>query len=694
MRRLGNLALRWIEQWPRTILCAFGAAALGALLGVDYRVGHSYEDWIDRNDPAALDYQAMKSTFGDADTLQVAFERRALTPDNVARYYELIGQLRERAGVLNVFEPAELFLGADETVAPSDDAAREFRQQRRDRVADFRNVLIAQDANTLGPLLLLDPARQDLAAGILSAVTTGFSALAVRPALAGTVVVSAALESAIGRDLTRVAILLLATSLALLLWVFRDGVATLAVVLGTALSTLFAFAITGLLGLTINLLTLLLVPLVFCVSLTTAIHLLARRVDGSWQLREAYLRVLPPLVIATVTSAVGCLAFANAPQSIVARMGVVMPAAVIVTFLTMMLAVPALLVSCGRVAQPAGGTAGRAWIPGPKVRRAVSLVLMTSCVLGAWRLPALTREPDAFKFFAEDSAIVRAYHYVEDRLSGMLVVDLVIRATDGAPVTDGRHRADVENLLTRLRALPGLTTVVSGYDLLRMPGAAEALPSELGTAFFTTDRRATRVSLRFRNADGRPYAESAHAIGQAWDTVAPHGLSLTVTGLIPLILAAQDELLATQGVTLVAGLALVCALLVPVFRSARLFVLALVAIFIPLLVAAGAMSWLEIPLNSINLFVGSVILGLVVDDAIYLLHACHVHGAIAPALDEVGSALTLSSLVVGLAFATLVGTQLVPIRQFGALSVIVVAAAWACDTCLLPTLLEARRGPA
>lgn len=690
MRQLGELALRLIEQWPGTVLGVFGVAALSAVLGVDYRVGHSYEDWIDRHDPAALEYREMKSTFGDADTLQVAFERRALTADSISGYFDLVADLRERDGVLNLFEPAELFLDADEANPPGDEAAHEFRLQRRGRAPDFRNVLIAQDANTLGALLLLDPDRKDLTTELLAAVTKGFSQLALRPALAGTVVVSEALKDAIGHDLAVVALLLLATSLGLLLLLFRDLLATVAVLLGTALSTLFAFAITSLLGLTINLLTLLLVPLVFCVSLTTAIHLLARRADGSWQLREAYLRVLPPLVIATVTSAIGCLAFANAPQSIVARMGLVMPAAVLVTFLTMMLAVPALLVRCGRVACPAAASPGWTWIPGSRVQRLVSILLLLSTILGVWHLPSLTREPDAFKFFAEDTPIVRDYRYVEGRLSGMLVVDLVIRATDGASVTGNEHRTVVEALIARLRTLPGLTTVVSGYDLLQMPGSMEAMPSGLGGAFFTPDRLATRLSLRFRNADGHPYAESARAIRQAWDSLAPRGLSLSVTGLIPLILAAQDELLAVQGTTLIAGLALVCALLIPVFRSTRLFVLAVIAIFVPLVIAAGAMSWLGIPLNSINLFVGSVILGLVVDDAIYILHAYQSHGAFGPALDEVGTALSLSSLVMGLAFATLACTQLLPIQQFGALSVIVVAAAWACDTCLLPTLLARR----
>jgi len=103
------------------------------------------------------------------------------------------------------------------------------------------------------------------------------------------------------------------------------------------------------------------------------------------------------------------------------------------------------------------------------------------------------------------------------------------------------------------------------------------------------------------------------------------------------------------------------------------------------------MVWLAIPVNAINLFVGSVILGLVVDDAIYLLHAYRETGDIDAALAEVGSALGITSISVGLAFASLAFSELVPIRQFGLLSAIAVACAWACDVCLLPTLIGLRR---
>lgn len=681
------LALRLIERHPRALVLAFLAAAALALAGGGFHVGHSYEDWIDRDDPSWRDYRAMADEFGDADTVLAAFPRTDLNADTVAGYYTLIDELRSRPGVLEVFEPAELLLGADAETPPLAVSVDDLRVMLADSAPDWRNVLVARDLSLLSPLLLLDPARRDTHASTLQALQHGMGALGITPLLAGTVVFGETLKTAIADDLTRVVMLLLASAAALLLYFFRDPIACAAVFAGVALSVIYSLKLCALIGLSVNLLTLLLVPLVFCVSLTTAIHLLARRDGGVWRLREAYPQVVRPLAIATTTTALGCLAFANAPQSIIARMGIAMPGAVVFTFLTSMLFVPAVLALLGRL-ERAPTVHLRSGIPSRRARQAGSLLLMLLAIAAAASLPRLTREPDAFHFFADEAGLVRAYRAIEARISGLLVVDVVIRSTAG-PVDAPAARAAVEAFLQDLRALPTLTTVVAGYDWLSIAGGAA--PAALGAAFFNDARSATRISLRFRNADSPPYRQLAQEIRARWARHALPGLDLTLTGVIPLILDAQDRLLRVQGLTLMAGLGLACLLLLPFFRTPGLMALAAVATFVPLLVTAGAMVWLAIPVNAINLFVGSVILGLVVDDAIYLLHAYRETGDIDAALAEVGSALGITSISVGLAFASLAFSELVPIRQFGLLSAIAVACAWACDVCLLPTLIGLRR---
>jgi len=683
-------ALRLIERHPRALVLSFVAVAALALAGGGFHIGHRYEDWIDRDDPSWRDYRAMTDEFGDPDTVLAAFPRTRLNADTVAGYYALIDELRSRPGVLEVFEPAELLLGADAETPPQAVNVEDLRTMLTASTPDWRNVLVSRDLALLSPLLLLDPARRDTHAATLLALQDGLGALGISPLLAGTVVFGETLKTAIAGDLTRVVILLLVSAAALLLYFFRDPVACAAVFAGIALSVIYSLKLCALIGLSVNLLTLLLVPLVFCVSLTTAIHLLARRDGCVWRLHDAYPQVVRPLAIATTTTALGCLAFAHAPQSIIARMGIAMPGAVVFTFLTSMLFVPAVLALLGRL-ERAPTIHLRSGIPPRRARQVGSVLLVLLAIAAALSLPRLTREPDAFHFFADEAKLVHAYRAIEAQLSGLLVVDVVIRSTAG-PVDAPATAAAIEAFLQDLRTLPSLTTVVSGYEWLRLAGTAA--PAALGAAFFNGSRSATRISLRFRNADSPPYQHLAQEIRTRWARQAPADLELTLTGVIPLILDAQDRLLRMQGLTLVAGLGLACLLLLPFFRTPCLMALAGIATFVPLLVTAGAMVWLAIPVNAINLFVGSVILGLVVDDAIYLLHAYRETGDIEAALTDVGSALGITSISVGLAFASLAFAELVPIRQFGLLAAIAVACAWACDVCLLPTLIALHRRPA
>lgn len=692
MRRLIRCTLDLIEHRPGRVIVTFALVGLLACSAGSFRIGHSLEDWIDRDDPAWRDYAALRADFGDADTVLAAFPRAALRPATIARYYDLIDALRARPGIVGVFEPAELLLGADATTPPLEANIEDLRRSLATAVPDWRNVLVSRDVERLSVLLLLDPARRDTHAATLAALREGFAALGVTPHYAGTAVFGETLKDAIASDLARVVALLIVASAALLLGCFRDPLASLAVFAGLAVSIVCSLAVCGLIGLTVNLLTLLLVPLVFCVGLTSAIHLFARRTAGVWRLRDAWPGVVRPLAIATTTTALGCLAFANAPQVIVARMGIAMPAAVVITFLTSMLLVPALLAAGGRLGRVPVVQMPRA-VPSPAWRRRLAVLLGVLAIAAALSLPQLTREPDALRFFPADAALVRDYRAIESHFSGLLVADLVIRTTHGR-IDVPAARAVIERFLASLREIPELTTVVAGYDLLQWSSAAADSP--LGSAFFDATRAATRVSLRLRNTGAvtRDWPAIAADIHARWATVATPDLVLTQTGLIPLILDAQDRLLRVQGLTLLAGLAIACVLLWPFFRTPGLVALAAIATFVPLLVTAGAMVWLGIPINAINLFVGSVILGLIVDDAIYLLHALREHGDIEAALAEIGPALGITSLSIGLAFATLVTCELVPIRQFGLLSAIAVATAWACDTCLLPALIARRQAHA
>lgn len=688
MRTAAAVLARLVARHPRAIVLTAVAATLAALLAHPLVVGHDYADWIDHDSPHYRAYAALEHDFGDADTVMAAFDIATLDDDaRRAAYFALVAHLRTLPGVADVVDPVARFLGADRAHAPDDVDRAILADALSARDNDYRHLLVSRDARTMALLVLLDPDRRAAHTGAVRALVDGLAAAGIPAAYAGTAYFSSVLAAAIGSDLARVITLLLGVALLVLVVFLREARFVAAILAGIALASGAALAIAAACGLTLNLLTLLLMPLVLGVVLTTTVHLFTRRVDGAWHYDDAIARVLAPATSAALTTALGCLSFHFAPQALIARMGLVMPLAVLVAFAVALVFVPALL----------AWLAPHASLPPPRFRRLavprgaraiVALALIAAALAAAAGLPRLTTNPDALFFFAADSRVMRDYRDIEQRLAGLLSVDLVIRDPSGGTVREGANAAAIERFAAALADLPELTTVLAGHDLdwMELLGI-ERVPG-LGGALYTTDGSGARLVLRLRNVDARPWSTIAADIEGRW-AATPHGqLELEVTGLVPLILEAQDRLLHVQGRMLPLVLGVICLVMLALYRRPRVLAAAVAANFLPLVVTAGTMAWCGIALNSINLFVGSVMLGIVVDDTIHLLHAWQQHGRVEPALAEVGDALWVTSVTVALAFAALAASSLVPVREFGLLSVLAVATAWLADTCLLPVMLQ------
>lgn len=683
----GMVAL--VERRSGAIVAVFLLAAAACAGLTDFRIGHSYDDWIDHDSPRYADYRRLVADFGDADTLMAVFPLTALDARARAPYFSLVERLRAMRGVRAVFEPASLLLGASAEQAPDADDVTILRDAFASAPPDYRSVLVSRSVETLGLLLLLDQTMPATHPAVLEALRDGLAGIGIAADLAGTAYFSATLQDAIGSDMQRVVILLALTAIIVLVIFLRDVLVVVSIFAGIAMATLYALALSSAAGLSINLMTLLLLPLVFCVGITCAVHLFTRGDAAGWRYAEALPHLFAPTVVATLTTAAGCATFGAAPQRAIADMGLIMPGAVAITVLTVFLFVPALYGVLGRGRHPPPPRLA-AVTPSRGAQRFVAAALVVLAGAALLALPALKINPDALFFFAEDAVLSRAYRDIEARLTGLLVADVVIRSTDGERVTSATNVAAVTGFIKAARTIPELTAVVSGYDFLRYRQFEVPSPPALAGAFFTADERAARLVFRLRNVSRRPYSAMATDILDAWRAQGAKGLDLRITGLIPMILDAQDELLHAQTGMFLAGIAAVCFVLALFARAPRLVVPALLANFIPLLLAAGAMIWFDIPINSINFFVGGVVLGIIVDDTVYILHAYEQLGSITAALREVGGAVGITTVTVAVAFGILVSAELVPIRQFGMLSVVAITGAWLCNVCLLPVMLAAR----
>jgi hypothetical protein len=133
-------------------------------------------------------------------------------------------------------------------------------------------------------------------------------------------------------------------------------------------------------------------------------------------------------------------------------------------------------------------------------------------------------------------------------------------------------------------------------------------------------------------------------------------------------------------------------------RSLRMTLLGLGANALPCLLMHGGLALAGRPLSVASAMIGSVILGLVVDNAIYFLHgfreakrSAQPRLAVARTLQRSGRAVTVTCLVLALSFLTGLAGELATTREFGLLASGSILAAWAANVLFLPAFLLVRR---
>jgi predicted RND superfamily exporter protein len=129
---------------------------------------------------------------------------------------------------------------------------------------------------------------------------------------------------------------------------------------------------------------------------------------------------------------------------------------------------------------------------------------------------------------------------------------------------------------------------------------------------------------------------------------------------------------------------------------------------LPLVVILGAMGWLDIPLDMSTVLIGSVAIGLVVDDTIHFMHnfrryfeqSGSVEVAVARTMDTAGRAIMVTSIVLAGGFYISVVSELRSSVIFGSLVGTTVILALAADYFVTPALMKvvnrqlAKMGPA
>lgn len=552
---------------------------------------------------------------------------------------------------------------------------------------------------------------------------------------------------------------------ALSFWTLRS-VRLAGLVLGVSYYTaLISTALVPITGGSMNMVLVVMPTLLFVTTLSVAIHIAnywqhAAANDMRTAIVEAVKTAYVPCLWAGLTSAVGQASLMTSSLTPVRDFGLYSAIGTLVSLVVTLYGLPALMqILPAKKAPKAEDLDNAFWHAlAAWVARHYRGVIITSLLLAAgctWGLTRFKTETKVIRYFADTTRTVRDYDWLEDNLSGIIPVEVIVRFDrESQQQLKFLQRRDlVQQIEDRIKKVPEISGALSLSDFLPEEPAVPATASKSRLVKYAAASRAieTRVKSgehtaartllavaddnsdlnakqdelwritaqvaimsQLNYADLRKELDEicmsvlretsgasvekvpAGAAGRAFHPGASH----VVTGMIPLFLATQQELLDGFVLSFIGAFASIAVMVMFVLRNPIAGLLAMIPNILPIGAVFGLISWSGMRVDMGSTVTASIALGITIDGTLHLITWFRIGiqegksraEAVAQALGHCGPAMWQTTLVVSIGLLMLYPSDLVLISRFGWLMAALLAAASVSDLVLTPALLAGPLG--
>jgi len=727
----------------RTVEALFALLVVAFLPGVTrLESDNSPEAFFLAGSPDVARYADLVALFGPGYGARLVLSgERLFDGDGLAFLARVEQEASGLAGVRSVSGPLAHHRGEldlDPRGAPAAPAAFRARLLANplDRAAGFVDaagsavsVLVELDSGGAGARARTVAALEDLCADAPAGVTAE-------------VVGPATLERALDESAHEIASfyfpLLLALAALLLALTFREAGAVAVPLAFVAVVEIVVLGAMGYAGVRFNLVVAILPPILFVITLASAVHLMLRCRDIEADGLEAGPATLATfrdkgraLFWTTISTLAGFASLAATPVAPIRTLGLWAGLGLAFAGLAAFTLLPCLLSRTmgRRAALPERGFELRMQRLGRRVTELAAdhrgVVLATYAglaVVAAIGLARLTVASNALHYLAPGHPVRERIEAVERAGIGLSTVELLAiegETSSGDGFRGERRLAELAGLAIELRQIPGLISAVTAADLLDDLGAR----SPLGQVFPAAELRARLAPLVFADetggrelarllaADGRRTRISLFVPTAGFETVDPladtalsltraalPGATIEVSGQYPLLLAMQRYLISTLAWSLLLTLPVLAVTFYVLLREVKGTLYALLPNLWPVLLILGGMGWCGVPLDIATVMVASITLGLVVDDTIHTLAHYRTlsaelgeRAAVADRMEKTAPAYLLTGVILALGFGVCALSGFAPTARFGLLSAIAILIAVVADFTLVPALFGRRQ---
>ena len=438
-----------------------------------------------------------------------------------------------------------------------------------------------------------------------------------------------------------------------------------------------------------------------------------------------------PIIMAALTTAAGLLSFIPAALRPISHFGIFTPAGVLVSLFFTLTLLPAMIaVLPMRVAEPRGDDTISQRIllrVGAWSTRHASVVMSiwaVVLVLAATGLPRIQLGHHMLEWFPESAPIYIDTQLLNRELGGAVSIELLVntgkengfknpeflsnldaaqqfalqfeheglRASKTLALTDvvkETHRALNENRQA-FYAIPRDQALVSQELLLFENAGSDDVEDFVDSRFASG-----RVTVRVPMVDGARYNPYLDILLPELERILGPDVQLTATGLLRLLGNTVTAALETMIRSYISAFIVITVLMILLIGRLGMGLVAMIPNLSPIVFTLGLMGWLGIPLDMFTLLIGTIAIGLAVDDTIHFMHnfrryfeeSGDPHLAVRRTLQGAGQAMLFTTLVLVSGFLVYTQAYMDNLFAFGILTATAIAVAFVADVTLAPALV-------
>ena len=490
----------------------------------------------------------------------------------------------------------------------------------------------------------------------------------------------------------------------------------------------------------IQLLTVIIPSFLLAVGVADSIHFLTcfyMNFEKTGNKRSAIIASIeycgPPMLLTSLTTTIGLMSFATADMLPVANLGIYSSLGIMLAFGLSITLLPA-MVSIFPIKPKTNGNnysnkvietiilfAAHISYQYPKTILSITIIIVSTAT---WLASQLVFSHNPLLWLPDQSPLRGSVETIDDELGGSVSVEITLDTGEEFGVYDPEFMKKLDSFCNRISNYKSsefkVNKVVSIVDLLKetnralhsndhdyykIPDTRELIAQELfmlelsgaKDLFRLTNRKyeKARVTISIPWIDALLYKPFMEEINQQLEMTFPSDIDTTVTGLVPLLGSTLSSVMRTTAQSYIIAIIAITIAMIIFLRSLKFGLLSIIPNLSPILIVMGIMKINNVPLDMFTMLIGSIAIGLCVDDTIHFMHHFRknydrgndVKRSIELTLTTAGRALLSTSIVLFCGFFVMATSDLKNATNFGVYTGLAIILALLADFLVAPALM-------